>query len=59
MSTFADLWPTLPIPAEYDAMDALDQERWRGVVELAYIAGATMAYKASRDAALIAWAATS
>ena len=39
MSTFADLWPTLPIPAEYDAMDAVDQERWRAVVELAFGAG--------------------
>jgi len=39
MKPFDDLWPTLPIPGEYDTMDPLDQERWRGVIEAAYLAG--------------------
>ena len=34
--TFEALWTTLPIPGEFDAMDACDQERWRGVVRLAF-----------------------
>ena len=39
--TFDDLWLKLPIPGEFDAMDALDQERWRGVIEDAFEAGAS------------------
>jgi len=31
----AVVWPLLPIPGEFDAMDACDQSRWRGVVRLA------------------------
>ena len=38
-SNFDALWPTLPVPGEYDAMDACDQARWRGLCELAYLAG--------------------
>ena len=36
--TFDDLWKTLPLPGEYDAMDACDQGRWRMVVEVAFSA---------------------
>ncbi len=35
----ADDWKTLAIPGEFDAMDATDQGRWRGVIEQAYNAG--------------------
>lgn len=31
----ATIWPLLPIPGEFDAMDACDQSRWRSVVRLA------------------------
>ena len=31
----AVIWPLLPIPGEFDSMDACDQSRWRGVVRLA------------------------
>lgn len=43
MKTFDDAWPTLPIPGEFDAMDALDQLRWRLAIELAYHLGCTHA----------------
>ena len=39
MTSFDAVWKTLVIPGEYDAMDALDKERWRGAVEAAYRAG--------------------
>ena len=39
--TFEELWKTLPIPGEYDSMDECDQGRWRGVVHLAFSAGAS------------------
>lgn len=41
--TFDDLWVTLPLPAEFDAMDACDQARWRCVLEMAFEAGGTQA----------------
>lgn len=31
----AVVWPLLPVPGEFDAMDACDQSRWRSVVRLA------------------------
>lgn len=31
----AVIWPLLPIPGEFDAMDACDQGRWRSVVRRA------------------------
>ena len=34
--TFDELWPTLVIPGEFDAMDECDQQRWRGVLQQAY-----------------------
>ena len=34
-----DYWKTLAIPGEFDAMDATDQGRWRGVIEQAYALG--------------------
>ena len=37
--TFGELWPTLPIPGEFDSMDRLDQARWRGVIGDAFYAG--------------------
>lgn len=37
--TFDDLWPTLVIPGEFDAMDDCDQRRWRGVLQQAFDAG--------------------
>lgn len=40
--TFDDLWIELPIPGEFDAMDACDQQRWRGVIEDAFEAGASI-----------------
>jgi hypothetical protein len=42
MKSFDDLWLELPIPGEFDAMDKLDQERWRGVIKDAFDAGASM-----------------
>lgn len=39
--TFDELWPSLCIPGEFDAMDALDQQRWRGVLQQAFEAGAS------------------
>ena len=36
---FEDLWPTLIIPAEYDSMDAIDQQCWRIVLRQAFEAG--------------------
>lgn len=41
MMTFNDVWKTLPIPGEYDAMDDCDKARWRGVIESAYNIGTT------------------
>ena len=38
--TFDELWPNLLIPAEFDSMDKCDQERWRGVIQDAFEAGA-------------------
>lgn len=29
------VWPLLPVPGEFDGMDACDQFRWRSVVRLA------------------------
>lgn len=37
---FDDVWMTLPIPGEFDAMDQCDQQRWRSVMQQAYAAGA-------------------
>jgi hypothetical protein len=34
--TFDELWKTLPIPGEFDAMDQFDQQRWRGVIEAVF-----------------------
>ena len=36
---FEDLWPKLMIPAEYDSMDAIDQQCWRIVLRQAFEAG--------------------
>ena len=36
---FELVWLTLPIPGEFDAMDACDQDLWRDVVEAAFLAG--------------------
>ena len=38
--TFDELWPTLPIPGEYDAMDGFDRRRWHEVIKQAFEAGA-------------------
>ena len=38
--TFDELWPTLAIPGEYDAMDETDRARWRNVIRCAFEAGA-------------------
>lgn len=40
---FEATWRTLPIPGDYDAMDATDQMMWRAVVEMAHAAGAAWA----------------
>ena len=37
--TFEEYWPTACLPGEYDAMDACDQGRWRGVAQACYQAG--------------------
>lgn len=37
--TFEELWPTLPIPAEYDSMDETDQTMWRLALRTAYEGG--------------------
>ncbi len=34
--TFDELWPTLAIPGEYDAMDETDRARWRNVIRHAF-----------------------
>lgn len=34
-----ELWRVLPLPGEYDSMDACDQQRWRNVIEEAFWAG--------------------
>lgn len=47
---FDALWPTLPIPGEFDAMDACDRARWRGAIEAAFLAGAKLADRAARAA---------
>ena len=39
MTDFEKYWPTACLPGEYDAMDACDQGRWRGVAQAAYQAG--------------------
>ena len=31
----AVVWPLLPVPGEFDGMDACDQSRWRSVVRIA------------------------
>ena len=36
---FEELWPKLLIPAEYDSMDAIDQQCWRIVLRQAFEAG--------------------
>ena len=36
---FEELWPKLLIPAEYDSMDAIDQQCWRIVLRQAFAAG--------------------
>ncbi len=36
---FELVWLTLPVPGEFDAMDVCDQDRWRDVVEAAFLAG--------------------
>lgn len=36
---FDDIWPTISIPGEFDAMDQCDQQRWRAAVEHAWTAG--------------------
>ncbi len=37
--SFNTLWPTLVLPGEFDAMDALDQMRWKDVIRTAFEAG--------------------
>jgi hypothetical protein len=37
--TFDDLWQTLPIPAGYAQMDAVEQRRWQALVEAAFRSG--------------------
>ena len=39
--TFDELWPTLAIPGEYDAMDECDKARWRNVIRCAFEVGYT------------------
>ena len=36
---FDEVWKSLPIPGEYDAMDEFDQQRWHDVVYLAWCRG--------------------
>lgn len=45
MSAFEKAWPTLCLPGEYDAMDACDQERWKGVTWQAWSAALEHAAK--------------
>lgn len=47
--TFDDIWPTLPIPGEYDIMDECDQQRWRWVLNIAYMRGYESGYAAGRE----------
>ena len=56
--TFDEVWKTLPIPGEYDAMDACDQGRWRGVLEVAFEAGMKSAEVAVGKSALHAQPST-
>lgn len=44
-----DQWKQLALPGEYDAMDACDQARWRGVIEQAYLDGLEAAKRAVDD----------
>lgn len=39
MMTFDEVWKTLPIPANYFAMDDAYKLRWQGVVEAAFRTG--------------------
>lgn len=47
-SDFDAVWRTLPVPGEYDSMDAFDQQRWRGIARAAFDAGLAAALSASQ-----------
>ena len=49
--TFDELWTSLPIPGEYDAMDQCDKGRWRDVIERAF--DAAVAAERERCAKLV------
>ncbi len=59
---FASLWKTLPIPGEFDSMDALDQARWKDVMLACFNAGRTEAWQPIETApsgpVLATWATT-
>ena len=42
-TVFDTVWLRLPIPGEFDTMDACDQSRWRSVIEQAFYEGVRIA----------------